>query len=50
MPIRGQAGWKSRAKKFAELLGSDDMIKTEKARIEAEQAAAEAAMQEETSV
>ena len=26
MPIRGQAGWKSRAKRFAELLSSNDMI------------------------
>ena len=35
MPSRGQAGWKSRAKKFAELLGSDDMLKAEVVPVEA---------------
>ena len=34
MPSRGQAGWKSKARKFAELLGSDDMIKSEVVPVE----------------
>ena len=35
MPVRGQSGWKSKARKFAELLGSDDMLKSEVVPVEA---------------
>lgn len=34
MPVRGQSGWKSKARKFAELLGSDDMLKSEVVPVE----------------
>ena len=34
MPSRGQSGWKSKARKFAELLGSDDMLKSEVVPVE----------------
>lgn len=35
MPNRGQAGWKSRAKRLAELIGSDNMVKAEVVPVEA---------------